>query len=390
MTFKRAFIHSFIISLGLASAFLAGFYFRVWLSPRVDQFPIFLQAYAIMQDNALNPLPDPPVIEYGLIRGMLQAYGDPYSVFVEPVQHELETNSLQGSFGGIGARFGRVENGTFIIYPYPDGPAARAGVFEGDQLQTIDDLIITPETSLEAVEAASRGLEGQVVRLVIHRPPEGKLFEFHIKRESIPLPSVTWHLDPAESSIGVIEINIIAASTPDEIEKAVSDLQSRGASEFILDLRNNGGGLLSSGVDTARLFLKDGVVIRQYFRGKDTESFEVKQPGSLSDLPLAVLVNQGTASAAEIIAGALQAHGRAIIIGEPTFGKFSIQYVFDLADGSSLHVTAGRWWIPARLDQQFTPPEEVSRLQPDYEVTEMTGASDPFLSAAVQVLIDSP
>jgi carboxyl-terminal processing protease len=182
-----------------------------------------------------------------------------------------------------------------------------------------------------------------------------------------------------------MEINLIAASTADEILRAVKDLQNRGASHFILDLRNNPGGLLTAGVDISRLFLKDGLVIEQQYRGQPVESFKVEKPGPLADLDLAVLINRGSASAAEIIAGSLQAHHRASLIGSPSYGKDTIQLVFDLQDGSSLHVTAAQWWVPGLVS-----PISGVGLQPDVLVEagdpNAAGGPDPLIQAAIQEL----
>jgi carboxyl-terminal processing protease len=158
-------------------------------------------------------------------------------------------------------------------------------------------------------------------------------------------------------------------------------LQTRHAAYFVLDLRNNPGGLLSAGVDIARLFLKDGLIMQQQYKGKDVETFRVDKPGPLDAIPLVVLVNHNSASAAEIIAGALKVNKRASLIGTSTFGKDTIQLVYDLQDGSSLHVTSAHWWIPG-LD----PPLGGNGLQPDIPISpdlENT-TPDPFIQAAIQ------
>jgi carboxyl-terminal processing protease len=235
---------------------------------------------------------------------------------------------------------------------------------------------------MEVIQAAIRGPEGKSIKLIIGHPPDFLPVEISIRRAAIPLPSVTWHLDPDNPQIGLIKINTIAASTPEEIQKAVSDLESRKASSFILDLRDNGGGLLTTGVDTARLFLKEGVVIQQQYRDQDVETFRVEKPGPLSDISLAILINHGTASAAEIIAGALQAHHRALLIGAPTFGKDTVQLVFDLKDGSSLHVTAGRWWIP---DPKLPLGEK--GLQPDVTVSSEDSNPNSAIATAAEILL---
>jgi carboxyl-terminal processing protease len=315
---------------------------------------------------------------------LLQAYNDAYTIFVEPPQHELEGNVLQGSFGGIGAQLGKDPQGYWVLYPFPDSPAAQAGVLDGDRLLAVDEVPLLNDTPQDTVEAALRGAVGSRVRLTIARRPDYSPQEVSIRRSEIPLPSVTWHLDAGDPRLGVVEVNVIASTTPDEVQKAVKDLQERGAAAFALDLRDNFGGLLTAGVDTARLFLREGVVIQQQYKGKELETFKVEQPGDLADLPLTVIVNQHTASAAEIIAGALKAQGRAKIIGEPTFGKDTIQLVFDLKDGSSLHVTAAHWWVPG-LDA----PLQGNGIQPDIPLQNNDSGLDPAPQAAVQVLFGS-
>jgi carboxyl-terminal processing protease len=195
------------------------------------------------------------------------------------------------------------------------------------------------------------------------------------------LPSVAWRTAPQEPRLGIIEINLISAKTPDEIRSAVDELKERGASHFVLDLRNNGGGLLTSGVDTARLFLSEGVVMEQQYQGKDVESYKVTRRGPLADLPLAILINHYTASAAEIVAGALQVNERAPLIGAPTFGKNTIQLIFTLQDGSSMHVTSARWWIPGL---EF--PAGSYGLEPDIRLNHEDD-THTYIEAAISTLL---
>lgn len=346
-------------------------------------FPILVQAYDILKNHGIKDLPSSTPLEYGMIRGMVDAYGDPYTIFVEPVQHELETDTLQGSFGGIGVQLGRDEEGYIVLYPIHGSPAEAAGLIDGDRLLSVGDLLLTPETDLEVVQAELRGLVSDPVNVSIGRAPDFIPREIKITRSEFPLPSVTWHLDVDEPRMGVIDINVFAASTPDEILRAVADLGSRGASSYVLDLRDNFGGLLTAGVDVARLFLNEGVVIEQQYRGQNVETFRVSQPGTLADLPMVILINQHTASAAEIVAGSLKYHQRAKLIGVPTLGKDTIQLVFDLRDESSLHVTAAQWWVPG-LD----PPVSENGVQPDIFLDSNLEGSlpDPAIGSAKQIL----
>jgi len=379
-TFRRTFLITFFVTLAVAGIFLSGYALRAWQDSRAN-FALVHEAYGILQDHAYDPLPTGRALEYGMIRGLLQAYGDPHTSFLEPPQAELESNSLAGRFGGIGVRMGRDAEGNFLLYPFPDGPAAKVGVLDNDRLIQVDDLNITPQTPVDDLQSAVRGPVGEPVSIRVARLPDQLDLTFTIKREEIALPSVTWHLDAGESRAGVIEVNIIADTTAEEIQKAVQDLQAQGATAFILDLRNNGGGLLDAGIEIASLFLKEGVVMEQQYRGQAVKSYPVGKPGPLAEIPLAVLVNGGTASASEIIAGALQAQHRAALIGEPTYGKNTIQLVFFLTDQSSIHVTAAKWWIPG-LDA----PRPGQGLTPDIAVTP-GGPPDPLIQAAIQNLL---
>lgn len=361
-------------------AFAAGFLYRQWFY-NGDDFTLFYRALNVLKENGYYDLPNTRELEYGMIKGLLEAYNDPYTVFVEPPQHELQTNQLQGRFGGIGVRMERDGENYVHLYPLPDSPAARAGILEGDLLLGVDGIVITPDMPTDTIQAAIRGPVGESVTIVVGRSPDFKPITLKMKRAEVPLPSVTWNLAPEESRVGVIQINVIADTTPNEVTNAIKDLQERGATHFILDVRNNGGGLVDAGVNTARLFLKEGAVIQQQYRGEDVKTYSVSKPGPFTDLPLVVLTNKGTASAAEILAGALQGQGRARLVGDPTFGKDSIQLVFDLGDGSSMHVTAARWWIPG-----LAVEIKANGLQPDVLAPE-SDSENPPLQKAIEVVL---
>lgn len=373
-------------------AFSAGFLFHEWqfsdpsvlnnISFLKKDFALLSEAHRLLKDNAYMPLPDNEKLEYGMIRGMLQAYEDPFTVFVEPPQHELQTNQLQGKFGGIGVRIERDTQNYVYLYPLPESSALDAGVREGDRLLFVEDLEVTPDTSDDEIQAAIRGPIGKKVMITVGRQPDYAPTRLTIKRAEVPLPSVTWNLAHGAPQVGVLQIRIIAKTTPDEIVHAISDLQQRGASRFILDIRNNGGGLVEAGVDTARLFLKGGSsVIEQQYRGEKVKVFKVDKPGQYAELPIVVLVNRGTASAAEILAGALQGQNRAQLVGTRTYGKDSIQLVFNLSDGSSLHVTAAQWWVPG-----LAPKIGQNGLQPNVVVDENADANTSFLKAIETVM----
>jgi len=341
-----------------------------------SKFQILSESIIILEENALNPLPDSKRLEYGMIRGMLAELNDPFTVLVEPPQHELQTNQLEGRFGGIGVRIERDAEKNVILYPLPDSPALEAGIQEGDRLFSVESLNITPVISDAEIQAAVRGPVGEKVKVMVGHAPLYNPIELSIDRAEVALPSITWNLSPYKASVGVIHMRVIADTTPDEVKKAIVDLQQRGASSFIIDVRDNGGGLVDAGVNTARLFLKNGIIIQQQYRGKEVKTYSVTEPGPFTDFPLVLLVNKGTASAAEIFTGALQGQQRAKVVGSPTYGKDTIQLVFKLSDGSSLHVTAARWWVPGL-------PSDIGEngIKPDVNVD----SSDPNMAMQTAV-----
>ncbi len=369
-----------ILLIGIA--FLAGYLIHDWLpSQQADDFPVLNRAYKVLSDNAYNSLPDSRALQYGMIRGMLQAFNDPYTSFLEPPQQELQSNQLEGHFGGIGVRIERDAENLVYLYPLPNSAAAEAGIQEGDRLLAIDMLIVAPATPIDTIQAAIRGPVGEAVKITVGRQPDFTPILLTVKRGDVPLPSVTFNLAPDYPTVGLVQINVIADTTPDEVDKAIIDLEQRGATHFVLDVRNNGGGLVDAGVNTARLFLNQGEVIQEQYRDQPVKTYSVEKPGSFSSLPIVILVNKGTASAAEIFAGALQGQKRALLVGSPTYGKDSIQLVFDLGDGSSLHVTAARWWVPNHRDEI-----RGMGLQPDVLASEDDLTSQP-LQKAIEILL---
>lgn len=368
----------------------AGFVVGYWardhqtFSVNASNYPIFEQAYRLLLTHGFYPLPEQNKIEYGMIRGLLQAYNDPYTSFVEPPQHELQTQQLQGKFGGIGARIQRDEQNQFRLYPFPDSPAKRTGVLDGDILLQIDEVQITSQTPHDDVLALLRGEKGTSVTIIIYREDDQKEYTFQITREEISLPSVTWNKLLENELVGHIQVNLMSATTADEVKNAVADLISQGVQSIILDLRNNSGGLVDSGVKIAGLFLPaDSAILRQQYRDKPPQLIKTNEDGVFRDIPMVVLINNGTASAAEITAGALKANHRATIVGVPSFGKYTIQLVFDLSDGSSLHVTAAEWEIPG-----LQPPVRDHGVIPDIwiEGEDTENIDNRFVTAALEAL----
>ena len=346
------FVFAIVAAGFLTMAFAAGYLTRdaaLPLSLQSVDTPTLDQAHSILTREYLGELPSGSALEYGMIRGMVAAIGDPFTVFVEPAAHELETEQLAGEFGGVGVTLTHNEQMQVVLDVVPGGPAEAAGIREGDRLLQIDGADITPEMSLDEIAALIRGPVGTEVSLTVRPRDSDQLHTVKLERSAQDIPSVEWRLLDEDLSVGVIAISRFSERTPEEVRQALGDLTARGASRLIMDLRNNGGGLLEASVEVAKLFLDSGVVMYEQRRGEPEQTFEAAGGGPLGvGLPLVVMVNGGTASAAEVVAGALSQRGRAPLIGQKTFGKGSVQSIFELRDGSSLHVTSARWYTPDR------------------------------------------
>ena len=381
-----------LVALWLTAAFGAGYYTRALttenkdvavpgLAP-ADPYPILTEARRILEDYYNRPLPDDQTLEYGAVRGLVNAVGDQYTVFVEPQPHELETQSLQGEYGGVGVGLSKNAAGEIVLSPYPDSPAAQAGILEGDVLLAVDDTMLPGTATGEDAAALIRGPIGTPVTLRV-RHPSGAEFTVRILRQSFPIPSVTWKIVDGQPTIGLLAISRFSDKTPQEVLRAAGDLRATGADRFVLDLRNNGGGILESAVEVASQFLDGGVVMYETQRNAPEKVYTAPNAsGSLATAPLVVLVNHGTASAAEIVAGALLDRGRAPLVGQTTYGKGSVQLVFELPDQSSLHVTAYLWYTPShrQLDKNGLPPT--------IAVEPAADGSDAELARAIQYLLN--
>jgi carboxyl-terminal processing protease len=348
------------------------------LSPG-SSYPILAEIRGLLAAHFIGSLPDDKTLEYGAARGMVAALNDPYTVFVEPQAHELETQSLQGEYGGIGVGLARNEAGELVLSPYLDSPAARAGVQDGDVLVAVDATLLDSAATLDQVTALVRGPIGTTVKLTLRRGSVEVVIS--VNRDRIELPSVTWRIVEGHPSIGLIDIDRFSDKTPGELARALEDLEAKGATSFVLDLRDDGGGILESAVKVAAYFLDGGVVMYETQRGGPEKTYTAPDlAGAVPDAPLAVLVNRNTASAAEIVAGALLDRGRAPLIGQNTYGKGSVQLVYDLPDGSSLHVTAYRWFTPSRRELEKTG------LPPTHPVEASTDGGDAELDFAIELL----
>lgn len=365
---NRNIIAAAITVLLAASSFAAGYLANDLIALRADtvrgagdeeEFALLWEAWSWVESSYIGEFPPMQQVTYGAIRGALNELGDPYTVFVEPPAREQERETLRGSFGGIGAHISRNENGDVLLEPIPDNPAAEAGIRSGDILIAVDGQSIGDELTVEEIADVIRGEKGTTVILTVKKGDSQRTVDIEVVRGDILIPSVSYRLLAEAPTVGYIQLSRFSGESSNEIERALSDLQDQGARRLILDLRGNGGGLLDAAIAVADHFLINGPILFQQSRNQPEQVFEADGDAAAGELPLLVLIDGGTASSSEILAGALQDRDRALLVGGQTFGKGSVQLVYDLSDGSSIHVTASRWLTPDKhqIDQQGLTPD---------------------------------
>lgn len=282
---------------------------------------------------------------YGAIKGIVSSLDDPYSFFLTPEENKQSKDDLQGKFEGIGAQLGLKDNRIIIIAPLKKSPAETAGVKAGDFIIAVDNKKTDGWTLFQAVSKI-RGPKGTKVKLTLER--KGKELEITIVRDTIIVPSV--ELD-FEKNIAVLKLNQFGESTNEEWNKAIDQIESQWKTKkikgMILDLRDNPGGYLESSVYLASEFLKKGdLVVKQESTVNSSHNYFTQRDGRLQNIPLAIIINKGSASASEILAGALRDHKKATLVGEKSFGKGSVQEAIDLSSGAGLHLTVAKWILP--------------------------------------------
>ncbi len=328
---------------------------------------------------------DPQKLFYGAISGMVQAVGDPYTFFLPPEQQKATTEELNGSFEGVGIELGfNKDKRLVVIAPLRGTPADKAGIKAGDLIVKIEDKDTTNMTLPDAVNLI-RGPKGSKVNLTTFREGEDSPKTVSLARDTIIVKSVevSYKKTSNGKNVAVVKLSRFGERTQDEWTAAVSDILSNKADAVVLDLRNNPGGFLEGAVFIASEFLPDGnVVLQENAEGQRT-AFGVDRAGKLLNTPLVVLINKGSASASEIVAGALHDRNRAKLVGEKSFGKGTIQEAKDLEGGTGIHITVAKWLTP-----NGNWVNQTSGLDPDVTVAADTqdATKDPQLDKALELL----
>ncbi|MBN1316844.1 MAG: S41 family peptidase [Anaerolineales bacterium] len=354
------------------------------LSTLQDTFDLYEEVWGVIERDFYGDLPDEQERMDGAIRGSLQTLDDDYTSYIEPDAADIMRDDLGGSFEGIGALVNMNELNQIVIErPMPGQPAEIAGLEAGDIILAVDGQSLEGMGIYEAISLI-RGPQDTVVVLTIQRSGELEPHDVEVTRAKIPLPTIESEM--LDGNIAYIRLYEFNGQATNRLKEALEELLADNPVGIILDLRDNPGGYLTESVSVADQFLPDGVVLYERSTEGQETIFESTNRGLADDVPLVVLINQGSASASEIVAGAIQDRDRAPLVGETSFGKGSVQQAHQLSNGGELRVTIARWFTP---DEQ---PIHGNGLVPDYQVPyteeDYQAGLDPQLEKAVEILLE--
>lgn len=333
-------------------------------------------------------------MEYGAIKGMVASLDDPYTVFLDPEENKSLNENLAGEFGGVGISLGYKDEILAVVAPLKDTPADKAGVKAGDLIVHIKDEVNnvdrdTKDISLNEAVSLIRGKIGSEVLLKIYREGETDYLSFSLKREKIAVPSISleWR-DEKGKKIAVLYVaeftETLFADWTEKVNEIVSEKKKGNFGGIVLDLRNNPGGYLEASTFIASDFIKEGIIVTEKFYDGKEEHFRVKKGrGNLLEDKVVVIINEGSASASEILAGALSEYERVKLVGKKSFGKGTIQQPKDFSGGSGLHVTIAKWLLPSGKNIHG------EGITPDVEVENKSDSNkDTQLEKAIEVLLE--
>lgn len=350
-------------------------------------FGLFWETWNKLQERYVDQKKiNPKQMYYGAIKGMVASVDDPYTFFLTPEENQQTKDDLGGKFEGIGAQLGLKDSRIIVISPLKKSPAENAGVRAGDFINEVDG-VSTKNWTLSQAVSKIRGPKDTKVKLALER--SGKEIEITIVRQQIIIASVELSF---EKDVAVLKVNQFGDNTNDEWNKAVDEVENKWSSKqikgLVLDVRDNPGGYLESSVYLASEFLPLGkLVVKQEATLYGNKNYLVTRAGKLLDIPLVILINKGSASASEILAGALRDQKRGQLVGEKSFGKGSVQEALDLSQGAGLHVTVAKWVLPNGdwINSKGIEPQ-ILIVNDIKEGNTLTKDSDKQLEKAVEIL----
>jgi carboxyl-terminal processing protease len=347
-------------------------------------FKPFWEAWQIIHQQYVDqPVDDTKLME-GAIRGMVDSLGDAHSTYMDPQTYKDANSELAGSYEGIGATVDTSGAYLTVISTFPDSPAEKAGLRSGDQIIAIDQKSMTG-INPEVVRQKVLGPAGSPVHLTIERKGEAAALEFDLIRAKITVSSASGKMLP--NGIGYVQITTFGENTTKELKAALSTIMAQNPRGLILDLRDNGGGFLETAVEVVSQFQGTGMVLYEQYGDGTKKPYEVLPGGMATKIPMVVLINEGTASASEITAGALQDYGRAKLVGVVSYGKGSVQNWVPISNNEgAVRITIARWLTPngRQIDKKgLTPDVYVQRTAEDRQAER-----DPQLDLGVEVLTD--
>ncbi len=350
-----------------------------------EQLILLEQIWDILQAEYILPEQlDAQEMLHGAAAGFVSAVGDPHTAFVEPVRAAIMQEDMEGAFEGIGATVEMREGILTVVRPLPNSPAEKAGIQAGDEILEADGQSLEGMDIMEAITLI-RGPRGSTVRLLVRRDNIEEPFIVSVTRDRIELQITETRM--LDGDIAYLSLSEFNAQSARQVRSDLRELLRDNPNGLILDLRNNPGGYLQMAVDIAGEFLPRGaLIVTETQRGERDVDLRVSRAGVALDIPMVVLVNGGSASASEIVAGAIQDHERGILVGEATFGKGSVQQTHSLLDGSTLRVTIAKWILPGGriLNQDGLEPEIVVSMTPE----DVAEGRDEQLERAVEYLLD--
>ena len=314
--------------------------------PTRSNAALFDQVLSLVRNQYVDSVPAGKAYEIAA-RGLVRELNDPYSELLSPKESEDFNRSTGGRYGGTGMLIGEQGAGIIVVdRVFPNTPADEAGVREGDRIMSVNDTS-TADLTLTKVSDLLRGTPGTQVSVVYSRPAVTEPIKLHFTRRVVKIPAVPFS-EILGDHIGYIPLQTFNENAAEEVQQAVDDLAKQGAKGIVLDMRDNGGGIVEQALETSSLFLKDGQEIASIrSRNQSPETLRSAGKHLTGDIPLVVLVDGGSASATEIVAGALQDHDRALVIGTNSFGKGLVQSVYRLNGGYQLKITTGKWFTPS-------------------------------------------